>query len=54
MQQTAEEIRNDMIEMFGDNLPNIENEPLRFTYYLKLYFYERSLNEQRTSENQSQ
>jgi len=30
---------NRMVEIFGDNLPNIEQEPIRFKYYVKLYRY---------------
>lgn len=26
-----------MSETFGDNLPNIEREPIRFKYYVKLF-----------------
>jgi len=26
-----------MLEIFGDSLPNVEHEPNRFKYYVKLY-----------------
>lgn len=29
----------DLVEMFGDSLPNPEQEPIRFKYYLKLMIY---------------
>lgn len=34
-----------MVEIFGDHLPNPEHEPIRFRYYVKLYryYYEKSL-----------
>jgi len=47
---TLEQIRDGMIEMFGNKLPDIEQEPKRFAYYIKLFFYERFLNEQRNNE----
>ena len=28
---------NRMVEIWGDNLPNIDQEPIRFAYYVKLY-----------------
>lgn len=34
-----EQAVNEMIEMYGDALPNPEHEPRRFAYYVKLYFY---------------
>jgi hypothetical protein len=30
---------NRMVEQFGDNLPNPEQEPIRFKYYVKLFDY---------------
>jgi hypothetical protein len=48
--QTLEQIRDGLVAMFGDKLPDIEQEPLRFAYYLKLYFYEGFVNEQRNDE----
>jgi len=32
----------EMVEEFGDKLPNIEQEPLRFAYYVKLFKYIKS------------
>ena len=32
-------IYNEMVEIFGDHLPNPEQEPIRFAYYVKLYKY---------------
>jgi len=34
-----EKIYNEMVEIFGDSLPNPEQEPVRFAYYVKLYKY---------------
>ena len=34
-----EKIGRDLVEMFGDSLPNPEQEPLRFQYYIKLMMY---------------
>jgi hypothetical protein len=28
---------NRMLEIWGDSLPNLEQEPIRFAYYVKLY-----------------
>ena len=28
---------NRMVEIWGDRLPNLEQEPIRFAYYVKLY-----------------
>lgn len=28
-----------MIEIYGDSLPNPEQEPLRFQFYVKMYFH---------------
>jgi hypothetical protein len=33
----------DLIKMFGDKLPNPEHEPIQFHYCLKLYNFERQL-----------
>ena len=35
----------EMIEMFGDKLPDPEHCPKEFQYYIKLYFYEKFVNE---------
>jgi hypothetical protein len=43
-----EKIGAELIEMFGDKLPNHLNEPMRFAYYVKLYRYVKEKNEQRT------
>ena len=39
---TSEEIEaayNEMIELWGDKLPNFEHEPIRFEYYVRMYKY---------------
>lgn len=30
---------NDMVRIYGDRLPDIDHEPLRFAYYVRLYKY---------------
>lgn len=45
---TREEIARvveEMIEMFGDKLPDPEHCPKEFQYFIKLYFYEKFVNE---------
>jgi len=37
--QQLEEIGRDLVKMFGDSLPNPEQEPIRFKYYINLLFY---------------
>jgi hypothetical protein len=32
----------EMIKQFGDSLPNLEQEPIRFAYYVKLFKYIKS------------
>lgn len=34
-----EKVYQEMVEIFGDHLPNPEQEPIRFSYYVKLYKY---------------
>jgi hypothetical protein len=36
---------SEMIEMFGDKLPDPEHCPKEFQYYIKLYLYEKKVNE---------
>lgn len=53
---TNEEIENmieEMQKMFGDDLPNPIQEPIRFAYYIKLYkFYtERKVTNDTESSN---
>ena len=41
-------ISRELVEMFGDKLPNPLHEPIRFAYYINLYKYEKALrNESR-------
>ena len=35
--EEIERIYEEMKEIFGDHLPNPEQEPVRFAYYVKLY-----------------
>lgn len=32
----------EMVKEFGDSLPNLEQEPLRFAYYVRLFKYIKS------------
>ena len=44
--QKIEEMRTEMIEMFGDKLPDPEHEPKRFDYYIRLFLFEKSLRKE--------
>lgn len=35
----AEEFYDKLVKYFGESLPSIEHEPIRFRYYVKLYRY---------------
>jgi len=35
---------NEMVKMWGDKLPNPEQEPLRFAYYVRMYKYFKEKN----------
>lgn len=37
--EELEKIYQEMVDIFGDHLPNPEQEPIRFQYYVKLYDY---------------
>lgn len=41
----VEKVYNEMLAMFGDKLPNIDHEPIRFRYYYKLYKLEKTVQE---------
>lgn len=51
--EEAMNLINEMQKMFGDDLPNLEQEPIRFAYYVKLYkFYtERKVTNDTESSN---
>ena len=34
----------EMVNMWGDKLPNPEHEPIRFAYYVKMYKYLKEKN----------
>lgn len=36
-------IYQEMEKMFGKRLPNFDHHPIMFTYYVKLYLYEKGL-----------
>jgi hypothetical protein len=38
-------IWNDLVRIYGGSLPDYDNCPGEFSYLLKLYMYERQLNE---------
>lgn len=45
---TDEEIRKayeEMLEIWGENLPNPEHEPIRFAYYVRMYRYYKERKE---------
>jgi hypothetical protein len=46
--EELEKIGQELVEMYGDNLPNHLHEPIRFAYYVKLYRYVKEKDEQRT------
>ena len=48
--QEYDTIGTELIEMFGDKLPDPVTNPTQFEFYVKLYKYERFLNEQRITE----
>jgi hypothetical protein len=35
---------NEMVQMWGDKLPNPEQEPIRFAYYVRMYKYFKEKN----------
>ena len=44
---TDEQIKaayNEMVKMWGDRLPNPEQEPIRFAYYVRMYKYFKEKN----------
>lgn len=38
---------DEMVEMYGDKLPNPEHEPRQFQYYIKLFLYDRKVRDER-------
>ena len=44
--EKIETMRQEMIEMFGEKLPNPEHEPKRFDYYVQLFLYQKSLKKE--------
>jgi hypothetical protein len=43
--EEIEKFGKELVEHYGDKLPNPIHEPIRFAYYIKLFKYERQLNE---------
>jgi len=37
--EELETFTKELIEHYGDNLPNPDHEPLRFAYYIKLFMH---------------
>ncbi len=48
-EQEASDIYNELAKMFGDKLPDPEHSPKEFEYFIKLYLYEKKVNESRRS-----
>jgi hypothetical protein len=44
-QEQLEKIAQEMLEMFNGRIPNPEHSPKEFEYYVRLYKYEKKLNE---------
>ena len=44
--EQLEKVGQELIEMFGNNLPNDIHEPIRFAYYVRLYRYVKEKDEQ--------
>jgi len=44
MMMTPEDVWDELVAMFGDRLPDMDREPIRFAYYVKLYLYQKRLN----------
>ncbi len=42
-------IYEDMVKMFGDKLPDPEHSPKEFEYFVRLYLYEKKVNESNRS-----
>jgi hypothetical protein len=36
---------DEMVELWGDKLPNFEHEPIRFTYYVRMFKYLKAQND---------
>ena len=41
--QEIQKAYDEMVEMWGDKLPNYEHEPIRFAYYVRLYKYVKNI-----------
>ena len=50
---TPEQHFNEMMEMFGDLVPNPKHSPTKFLYYVRLYKYLSSNTEIQDAENRS-
>ena len=41
--QEIQKAYEEMVEMWGDKLPNYEHEPLRFAFYVRMYKYLKNI-----------
>jgi hypothetical protein len=41
--QEIQKAYEEMLEWWGDKLPNLEHEPLRFAYYVRMYKYLKNI-----------
>lgn len=44
MMMSPEDVWDELVAMFGDRLPDMDHEPIRFAYCVKLYLYQKGLN----------
>ena len=47
---TPEQMYNEMVEIYGDKLPNLDQQPREFEYYVKLYKYRKFMEQQNVQE----
>lgn len=38
---------DEMVERYGDKLPNPDHEPKQFQYYIKLFLYDKKVRDER-------
>jgi len=41
--QEIQKAYDEMVEMWGDKLPNYEHEPIRFAFYVRMYKYLKNI-----------
>ena len=47
---TPEQMYNEMVQIYGDALPNLVQQPKEFEYYVKLYKYRKYMEQQHVQE----